>query len=729
MVTGPPESRGRCVRARHYSRGVLRPSSLSRALVGVAAAAVAALGLVMAVPPGSPAFAADAAPPDPTQPLVLQMRSITPGYIPAHGPIVIRGTLTNSSDEEWTAINVEGFVGSVPITSTADLAAAAQTPVSADVGHRIADPGTFDTIASLEPGQTVPFEVRLPHPKITVTAPGVYWFGVHALGTSSAGRITAGRDRTFLPLVPSSVSNSGAVELTSLVLPVRAGVVRAADGTVEDTGQWLHSLRSGALHDVVTTGTAAQGRPLTWVVDPAVIDVVRRLAEGNPARTLVAPPAKKPGGGSPPSPSDSPSSSGAAATTGSATVSPELVRAAHRWLRRLHAVLSVGTGQVMGLPYGDLAVDSALLYDRPLLRAAVHRTGRLLSPWGVPLTPVVAPPGGRMAGEAVGDLPSASTVLLPDTAVRGPAPTATRVNDHRVVLSSAGAAEGGPGPADPLSPLALRQRVLSEAALRLLNDQEPLVVQLPAVDHGLRGSFFNGLDAPWLQLSTLDGATAGPASALSGTRLRAPTVEGEQLSSALYSEANRVVAAASTLQSILDGNTALRRQVFDETTGNASYAAAHDPFGALGRVRSTSAWVGDNLDGVALAAPEKVTLASTNGHFSALVSNALDVPVTVKVRALSDPEITITGGDTVQLPPHGRTSVLLNATTHRLGIHTVELELTNQRGIPLGASDSFPMRAETVSRLIWVIIGAGAALLFGAIVVRLVRRVLRSRAS
>ena len=32
------------------------------------------------------------------------------------------------------------------------------------------------------------------------------------------------------------------------------------------------------------------------------------------------------------------------------------------------------------------------------------------------------------------------------------------------------------------------------------------------------------------------------------------------------------------------------------------------------------------------------------------------------------------------------------------------------------------MRAEQVSRLIWVIIGAGVALLFGAIVVRLVRR-------
>ena len=69
-----------------------------------------------------------------------------------------------------------------------------------------------------------------------------------------------------------------------------------------------------------------------------------------------------------------------------------------------------------------------------------------------------------------------------------------------------------------------------------------------------------------------------------------------------------------------------------------------------------------------------------------------------------------------------------NASTHVLGVHTVTLQLTNKAGTPLGSSDQFPMRAEQVSQLIWVIIGAGVGLLFAAIVVRLVRRVIRSRA-
>jgi hypothetical protein len=711
---------------------VLRPSSLSRALVGVAAAVVAALGLVAAAPSGPAAAATSAGPPDPTQPLTLRMGSITPDYIPDKGPIVVRGTVTNDSDEEWTAINIEGFVGSEPITTTAELAAAAETPVTADVGHRIADPGTFDTVDSLLPGETADFTVKLPHSKITLSAPGVYWFGVHALGATAAGRSgsAAGRDRTFLPLVPPAAAN-GRVERTSLVLPVRAGVTRGPDGTIQDVDRWLTSLRSGALHDVVTTGAAAEGRPLSWVLDPSVVDVVRRLAQGNPPRTLATPTTQKPGGGPSPSPSDGASASGSAdaASDDSAPSASEVTRVAKRWLRQLHQVLSIGTNQVLGLPYGDLEADSALRYDRPFLVTAIHRTGHTLSPWGVPLSPAVVPPGGGMSGPTLGEVPRSSTVLLEDTAVRGTAPAGATINDRRVVLSSSGAAAGGPGPVDPLSPLALRQRVLSEAALRLLGDQQPLVVQLPRLHGPLPQSFFTGLEVPWLQLTTIDGATETSTALVSGARLRVPAPDGAGLGPVFYPEADRAIEAGSALQSMLPDNHVLRRQIFDETAGNASYAAAQDPLAALARVQSTTTWLENNLTGVALAAPEKVTLASDTGHFSALVSNDLDVPVTVKVRAVTDPQITITGGEAVTLAPHGRTSVLLTASTHVLGVHSVTLELTNLAGRPLGAQDTFPMRAEAVSRLIWVILGAGVALLFGAIIVRLVRRVTRSRTS
>ncbi len=152
----------------HALRAAIRPALL------VAATFFLALGVSPYGVPGAGAPAASAAvasPGDPTQPLVLRMGSITPGYIPDHGAIVIRGTITNASNDEWTAINVHGFIGSTPITTTAGLAAAAKTPVSADVGHRIIAPRTFDHIDSLQPGQTVPFTVRLPRSRLHVSAP------------------------------------------------------------------------------------------------------------------------------------------------------------------------------------------------------------------------------------------------------------------------------------------------------------------------------------------------------------------------------------------------------------------------------------------------------------------------------------------------------------------------------------------------------------------------------
>ncbi len=336
-----------------------------------------------------------------------------------------------------------------------------------------------------------------------------------------------------------------------------------------------------------------------------------------------------------------------------------------------------------------------------------------------------------MAGLTIADLPKEGTVLLEDTAVRGAAPAAATVNGRPVVLSSSGAAEGGPGPADPLSSLALRQRVLSEAALRVLDDQEPLVVQLPSGTdhHGLSPSFFSGLEAPWLRLTTLDSATGGTAPPLSGARLRSPGPDSGRLGAGLYDEANQVIGDGTTLQSILIGNTVLRRQIFDETTSNASYAAARDPFTALRRVRSTADWVNGNLRASTWRRrPRSLSPAptATSPRSSATTSTCPSRSRSVQSPTRGSPS---TGGETVNLPAHGRSSVLLNASTHVLGVHSVTLQLTNKAGRPLGAEDTFPVRAEAVSRLIWVIIGAGVVLLFGAIVVRLVRRVVRSRAS
>jgi hypothetical protein len=709
---------------------VLRPSSLSHARAQVTALArvfvLALLAAITTVALGPTVSPATAAPRDPDQPLVLKMRSITPDYVPERGPIVVRGTVTNVSDQVWTAINVHGFIGSEPITTADELAEATHTPVTTDVGSRITVPGTFDHIDTLLPGQTHTFVVRLPRSTLGVSAPGVYWFGVHVLGNNGetgASRNAVGRDRTFIPLVPTP--HSAPPVDTALVVPVRAPIVHDPDGAVEDPSGWTRSLRSGALHQMEAIGQAANGHALTWLVDPAVADTVRALAHGNPPRTLGTPP--RPGATESPSASPSASES-ATGTAGSASATPSSAdeRVARRWLQQLRQLLSSVTGEILGLPYGDVAVESASRYDQPLLTQSFRRTGDTLRPWGLPLSSVVAPPGGRTADDVVSALPGGTDVLLHDTGVSSDTPTVSKLNGHRVIVMSSGASQGGPGPVDPQSPLALRQRILSEAALRYLGDGQPLVVELPLDTHHRVGpSFFTGLDVPWLQLTTVNGASAVSPTPMNADQLLEP--QEPLLGPRVYSVADRMLARASVLQTVLPGNHVLLRQMFDETATNTSYSAAEFPLDALARVRSTHTWVDQNLNSIDLAAPVSVTLASTSGRFSALVSNNLDVPVTVNVRAMADPRLHITGGETVSLAPHGRTTVLLNATTHVLGVHTVTLMLTNKAGRPLGAIDQFPMRAEQVSQLIWVIIGAGVALLFAAIVIRLVRRILRAR--
>jgi hypothetical protein len=82
----------------------------------------------------------------------------------------------------------------------------------------------------------------------------------------------------------------------------------------------------------------------------------------------------------------------------------------------------------------------------------------------------------------------------------------------------------------------------------------------------------------------------------------------------------------------------------------------------------------------------------------------------------------------LDIPAKGHAGVLLTASARTNGVHSVTLRLTDASGHPLGSQATFPIRTAQVSRIIWLFIIGGVGLLFAAIVVRLVRRVRRTRA-
>src|SRR5262245_12240386 len=152
-------------------------------------------------------------------PLSVSIDQLSPSTIPATGSVRVSGFVTNDDTETWSTINVRPFISTTPLTTPDQLAEAAALPPDAIVGERINDERHKDFMEELAPGESMPYTVSVPRKLLHVSTPGVYWFGVHALGENAEGRddIADGRARTFLPLVPDGRPGE---EPASIVIPL-----------------------------------------------------------------------------------------------------------------------------------------------------------------------------------------------------------------------------------------------------------------------------------------------------------------------------------------------------------------------------------------------------------------------------------------------------------------------------------------------------------------------------
>ena len=703
-----------------------RASTLLPAL----AVAAATLGLGLAAPAAAQPAPAPA-PAEDDAPLSLTIESLTPSSIPQDGKVRISGWVTNNSDEVWSAVNVHAFIGEFPITSSSELAFQGTRGPEESVGDRITVPGTFDTIPELAPGASAPYTDRIPVDVLGADEPGVYWFGVHALGTSSAGRdgVADGRARTFLPYVPPQ--DRGRPIDTALVLPVRHQVLHDADGTLSDVQDWVDTLSDGGqLSSVLDFGRAAGALPITWLVDPAVPDSARRLADGNPARALVARADEEAGVGeepATPSPDATASGSGTAAPQEPAPTGEDPAAVALPWLAKFQ--LAVTGKQVLALPYGDLDVAAAAKRDTAVYTDARERSGTVLSVSQAPMTPAMSAPNGFLDDAALALADDATTVLVSDRAVtRGQAPSLASYADRKVVFYSSAVLRGGPGPNDPLAPVAMRQRILSEAALRMDEPgRRPLVVVFPpswtppGPDYS---EFFSGLDVNWMNLSSLADATSRSAQPLAPDRFTYPQWQvNHEVEDAAFTALADLTEEANRLQRVLSVENDLTARVRTDALGNLSYFSRENAVRSRLATVNTTGWVKARLGSISVSGPRQVILSSNSGPFSVTITNGLDEPVSVRIVATSNPPMTITAPETVELAANTTTTRLLEASTDKLGVHNVTISVTDPDGNPLGSTDELPIRAAQVSEVIWLIMGGAVGLLFLAIVLRVVRRI------
>lgn len=729
-------------RAPHYPRDVV----VRRSLLpwGVVTALLAGL-FGLAAP-------ASARPDDDTYdaPLEITIDRLEPGVLPRTGPLVISGTITNTDLETWSTIRLYPMFNAgsectsttcaAMMTSAAELAAAADSDPVAPVGVRAT--GVRYDVGALDPGQSASYTLTVPQPVLRSLFPeratGVHWLGVHALGASATAGDDGnadGRARTFLP----SVRNPDGPEVdTAIVLPLRARVVHAEDGTIADPSDWSDALGvDGQLGGPLAFGAAAGLSPVTWLLDPAVPDAIRQLADGNPERTVT--PVPDPDA---PTPTEDPSEGGD--EEGPAEEEPDtdtpLARSARSWLVQAQAEL--GDGTVAALPYGDPDLASAADSLPSLYRTAREQTGVELRSWDLETVPVVGSPDGYLPANAISSVDDGAAVLLgeqmfPREAFSARPPVAGLIDDRPVVVTSTAAATGGPGPDPQLSPVALRQRILAEAVVRLLRagdkDPDPLVVVLPAaVSAAGASSFWSGLDQPWIDLTGLDQLVVAPGASADGRPAAdrqldpadlsyPPGQEDDELPGSVLVETGQLIRSARTYQSILGKDYTVGGELVREALAGASYSLRGDEL-AGSRLMATRTWVEGQLGKVTIEAPDGVTLSGTSGGFNVSVRNDLDEPITVAIDATVDSGATIEVANPIRLAAHSRTSVPIDARMSRTGVHNVTLRLTDIEGTALGADDTLPLRTGQAGVVIWAIIGSGVGILFVAIAIRLVRR-------
>lgn len=741
---------------------------MATALAGVLVAGSAALGTTQP--------AAAAAPPFPVEPLAVTIDRLTPGDLPATGEVEVSGEVTNVDDETWTTVNLYPFVSDTPMRTPAELRVARRSDPLAFVGERITDPGPYAVIERLEPGESASYSFSVDRDLLEVTERGVYWFGVHALGQDAAGRDSTadGRARTFLPLVdrPAQGRRDPGAGVpgrlpVALVLPLRRRVLHAPDGSLVDPGGWTEELgRTGTLGRLLETAQAADGAPLTYLVDPALPAAAARLSAGNPGRSIAptidpqdedadadadadadgesgsAGPSPSgtgsPTGESSQEPSTSPSGSLAPDAVDPDDIDPELREVAllaEDWLAGLADAIS-GNQQVLALPYGDLDVAGSAEQAPGLYEKARRLAGSSLPRLDVGTDPGLSSPLGYLDTTSLSLVGPDETVLMTDLEVgldaRGRAPALVDLGDRQVVVTSSGAAQGGPGPGRRLSAVSMRQRILSEAALRLLApDPQPLVVVLPpgwAPDDP--DALVEGLvDASWVDLDTVEDAmsSADPVEVDPADLVYPESQQVGELSPQLARAVEDQIRTGEVLQEVLTLNDRVGDVIAGEAFSAASYTTR--PARPLAResVLATSGYLRTLLARIRVTTPPGVTLSSASGRLPATIVNDLDEPVTVRLDARSDVPMSLVVPDEIEVAAGSRQGVLLEATTRSQGVHNVSLLVTSVTGTPLGGQADLPIRSAQVSGVIWVIMGSGAALLFTAIGLRIARRIREAR--
>lgn len=598
--------------------------------------------------------------------------------------------MANSSKADWSGLTVYLVPVDTALRTQAELSAVTANGSATVGGFRIVAPGDFVRLPDLAAGESASYRLSLPIRDLGLTeGNGVYQLGVEVLGSGPEGYDTQadGRASTFLPVM----GRRAATAEVSIVVPFRATVARAVDGSVVNAPRWVRSASPGGrLYNVLAFSLQAD-LPVNLMVDPAVLDAIGSVSAGNPAN------------GNAGSPGADPTAAG--------------------WLESFAAIGHRST--VLALPYGDVdagaAVDNGM---QDVLSVAEQLSRSVLSDY--PAVPVIAPISGSLTPAQLRGLAAVENVLLGSRALPDVGATTVNARTGPGLTLTNSSLDALATQGDSLTPL--RQALLAELAIRSLSGlgDAPLVISFPARWRapGVSASraFFSGLEQPWVSGASFpraapsdpvipDGRLTVPADTPRTVPLTNFVVAGELLQS------SAALAELTSAPGVVDSG---QRQALLAVSANL----AGKPGPAVTRTNGALAEVTNQLQKVSLSGPNFVTMSSGTGSFQVTITNGLDQDVVVGLSSVvSSADLTVKPIDPVTVSAGQQRSIRVTVTSHHLGVYRVTLHPVTASGIPLPSSLILSVRGSQIGQIIWVILAAAAGLLFFTIGMRMVRRI------
>lgn len=206
------------------------------------------------------------------EPVEISIDSVSTATLDLGKPqesVELKGTLTNTTTQPITWLNISMFRQTRPLTSNGDIAAALAAPSGARLTSETNGNVALPIQGQFQPGQKVSFSVRATVAELGFTTnDAAYLLGVDVRGIRAQGtRQTLGRHATVIAATTSTTSSSSLVMLT-------APPKRLPDGSFPDES--LLTDLSGRLGSLLTS---AERSGVVAAIDPALYDAAVALSE------------------------------------------------------------------------------------------------------------------------------------------------------------------------------------------------------------------------------------------------------------------------------------------------------------------------------------------------------------------------------------------------------------------------------------------------------------------